>query len=153
MVDEPSLPQPGPPRNTDPDLEASLDRALAAFFRAPAVPSDLHARVVAAVARDRDLKRTRHDLEKDYRIAIANLNARYLRRGRDVLLASLTIGMTNGLAVRPLSQWLTPFFAGSAPMAAGLMALGMGLFLGAILMHELVGPAPGRSRAWRVLRL
>jgi hypothetical protein len=135
MISEPTLP------NTDPALEASLDGALAIAFRAPSAPADLRAHVLAAVARDRapDWEHCRHELEKDYRSSIANLNARYLRRCRDALVAGSVIVITIGLAVKPLSHWLTQLFESSAPLVAGLVALSMGLFFGAIIMQDLFG--------------
>jgi hypothetical protein len=78
-------------------------------------------------------------LEKDYRSSIANLNARYLRRCRDALVAGSVIVITIGLAVKPLSHWLTQLFESSAPLVAGLVALSMGLFFGAIIMQDLFG--------------
>ena len=135
MGSEPSLPK------TDPALETALDNALAIAFRAPVVPAELRAHVLAAVARDRtrDWEHCRHELEQDYRNSIADLNARYLRRCRDALAAGSVIVITSGLAVNPLSHWLTQFFASSAPLVAGSVALGMGLCFGVVILQDLFG--------------
>jgi hypothetical protein len=124
----------------DPALEASLDRALAAVFQAPVVPSNLRAQVLAAVARDRavDLEARRRQLENDYRISTAKLNARYVHYCRDALIGISGIAAAIGLTVKPLSHWLTPSFASAAPMAAGLLALGMGLAVAAIMLQDLL---------------
>ena len=135
MVDEPSLPK------ANPAAEAELDHALSIAFRAPLVPSELRAGVLAAVARDRpsDSQHCREELEKSHRASIANLNARYLRRGRAALLAAAVIVITIGSAVRPLALWLTPLFRHSAPIVAGVLALGTGFLFGAIILQDLFG--------------
>ncbi|HEY0747134.1 MAG TPA: hypothetical protein VGD63_10570 [Steroidobacteraceae bacterium] len=126
-----------------PALDASLDRALAAAFRAPATPSDLRAQVLAAVARDDafDKGALRRQLENDYRISVAKLNSRYVRHCRDALLGISSIAAAIGFTVRPLSHWLAPFFANSAPIVAGVLALGMGLAVGTILLQYLLDGA------------
>ena len=139
MVDEPSLPK------ADPAVDAKLDSALSIAFRTPPVPSELRAGVLAAVAREppADSQHCREELEKSYRASIANLNARYLRRGRAALIAAAVIVITIGSAVRPLSLWLTPFFRNSAPIVAGVLALGTGFLLGAIILQDLFGRLKG----------
>ena len=135
MVDEPSLPK------ADPAVEAKLDSVLAIAFRTPLVPSELRAGVLAAVARDRpsDWQRCREELERNHRMAIANLNARYLRRCRTALVAAAVIVISIGSAVPALSLWLTPFFRNSAPIVAGVLALGTGFVFGAIILQDLFG--------------
>ncbi|MET0499864.1 MAG: hypothetical protein ABW106_16505 [Steroidobacteraceae bacterium] len=143
MDNEPSLPEidPGLDAVLDHMLDHMLDHTLAAAFRAPEVPSDLRAHVMAAIARDRtpDEDRCRRELEKDYRDAIATLNAKYLRRCRDALVAGSVVVVMSGSAIGPLSLWLAQFFADSAPLVAGSMALGMGLFCGGIVLRDLFG--------------
>lgn len=121
-------------------LQGALDGALASAFRAPEVPLGLHAHVLAAVARERtpDWERRRQQWERHYRSSIADLNARYLRRCRDAVLAGAVIVVATGSAVKPLLQWLTQFFASSAPLVAGALALGTGLLFGAIILRDLL---------------
>jgi hypothetical protein len=132
-------------------LDALLDRALAAAFRAPAAPSDLRAQVLAAVARDHaaNWEGRRRELENEHGHAIANLNARYLRRCRDALLAGFCVAVTMGLAVRPLSHWLAPYFDSLAPGIAGLLALSVGVLLGAVILQDLFGRRPQSLWPWR----
>ncbi len=122
-------------------LEASLDAALAKALRAPAVPSDLRARVLAAVAREStvDRERSRAELAHSYANSIAALNARYLRRCRDGVLVVGPIIATFSMAVRPLSQWLNPASAGTALIAAGLLALVLGITFSAVVLQDLFG--------------
>lgn len=122
-------------------LEASLDAALATALRAPAVPSDLRVRVLAAVAREGtvDRERGRAELARSYANSIAALNARYLRRCRDGVLVVGPIIAAFSMAVRPLAQWLTPASAGTAPIAAGLLALGLGIAFTAVVLQDLFG--------------
>jgi regulator of extracellular matrix RemA (YlzA/DUF370 family) len=134
------------------DLETALERALENALRAPAVPAELHARVLAAIAREAapDWQRARRELEDEYRRSIAALNARYLRRGRDVLLAGSTLVILIGLGVEPLAQALRGLFETAAPLVAGVLALGMGLVCGAVLVQELCGRrSDGMPRARR----
>lgn len=138
MVNE-SLPE------TNAALQGALDGALATAFRAPKVPPELRAHVLAAVARERtpDWARRRQEWEQHYRSSIADLNARYLRRCRDAVLAGAVIVVATGLAVKPLLQWLTQFFTSSAPLVAGALALGAGVFCGVIVMRDLFGRLQG----------
>jgi hypothetical protein len=135
MTNEPELPESDP-------LEAALSQALAIALRPPAAPAELRAQVLAAVAREQvpDWQRARRDLESEYRRSIAALNARYLRRCRDALLAGLGVVLLIGLGVQPLARALRGLFEACAPLVAGLLALGVGLVYGAVLLRELFGP-------------
>lgn len=128
--------------------EASLDSALARAFPAPHLPPDFRARVLAAVARDHttDRQARRFELERAHSASISKLNARFLRTGRDALLAGLAIVVTIGFSVKPLTFWLRPFMESSAPIAAGLCALGAGIACGAVILQELLGPAAKAHR-------
>jgi hypothetical protein len=127
------------PARSDSVREAALNAALAQTLRAPATPSDLRAGVLAAIARERptDWQTCRRELELEHRVAIAALNRRYLRRCRDALLLVSGLLTALGFCIKPLSQWLTPFFADAAPMVAGLMTLAMGGALGAAILRDL----------------
>lgn len=128
--------------------EPSLDKVLTLALPKPTPPLELRASVLAAIARDQapDWHRRRQALEDDYRAAITSLNARYVRRCRDALLAGSGLIATLGLFVRPVSAWLTPLFDSAAPMVAGALALGSGLLLGAFLMQNLFGNYTPRNR-------
>ena len=135
MINETPLPK------TDPMLEGALAGALALIFRAPAVPTDLRAQVLAAVVRDgeADWERRRHELKSRHRISIARLNARYLRGCRDALIAGSAVVITISLTVKPLSHGLAPFFDSAAPIIAGTAALGLGVLCGATILQDLFG--------------
>jgi hypothetical protein len=119
-------------------LESALDSALAEAFPAPEVPADLRASVLAAIAREPriDWLQQRRDLELEHQRSLAALNSRYLRRGRDAMLAASSAAILIAFAVRPLSDWLTPFFNVAAPLVAGLIALGAGVVSLAIILRE-----------------
>ena len=119
--------------------EQSLDRVLTAVLPRPWLPADLRAGVLAAIAREPvpNWQLRRQELEEEHHGAIAALNARYLRRCRDGLLAGSGLVATLGLLVRPVSVWLTPLFDHAAPTVAGALALGGGLLAGAFLMRSL----------------
>jgi hypothetical protein len=135
MTNEPGLPESDP-------LEAALSQVLAKALRPPAEPAELRARVLAAVARERipDWQRARRDVEIEYRGSIAALNARYLRRCRDALLAGLGVVLLIGLGIQPLVRALHGLFEASAPLVVGLLALGLGVVYGAVLLREIFGP-------------
>jgi hypothetical protein len=118
--------------------DAALDRALAQALAVPEVPADLRAAVFAAIAREPiiDWQQQRRDLEKEHRRSLSVLNARYLRRGRDALLAASGAVVLIGLAVKPLSHWLTPLFNVAAPLVAALIALGAGVVSLALILRE-----------------
>ena len=119
--------------------QAALNAALAGALRPPATPSDLRAGVLAAIARAPaiDWQALRQDLEREHRAAIAQLNQRYLRRGRDALLVGAGLLAILGFSIKPLSLWLTPFLTDAAPMVAGVMALSVGVLCGAALLRDL----------------
>jgi hypothetical protein len=119
--------------------QAALNAALAGALRPPATPTDLRAGVLAAIARGStiDWQARRRDLEREHRAAIAQLNQRYLRRGRDALLVGAGVLAALGFSIKPLSLWLTPVLADAAPMVAGVMALSVGVLCGAALLRDL----------------
>jgi hypothetical protein len=126
-----------------PALDAAVDRALASALRKPAVPADLRAQVMAAVAREcvPDWQQSVRALEDDRRRAIAALNARYLRRCRDALLGALVLCITIDSGMKPLIHWLAGFFSGAAPLIAGALALGLGVACGALFLRDLLAPS------------
>jgi len=119
--------------------QAALNAALAGALRPPATPSDLRAGVLAAIARAPaiDWQVRRRELEREHRAAIARLNRRYLRRGRDALLVGAGLLAALSFSIKPLSMWLTPFLADAAPMVAGVMTLSVGVLCGAALLRDL----------------
>jgi hypothetical protein len=127
------------PLGSDAARQLALNAALAAAFAPPATPPELTAGVLAAIAREplTDWQAQRRALEQGHRAAIAALNRRYLHRGRDALLVAACLLVVLGYSIKPLSDWLTPFFAKAAPMIAGCMALAVGVLCGAAMLQEL----------------
>jgi peptidoglycan/LPS O-acetylase OafA/YrhL len=127
------------PLGSDSARQAALNAALAGAFPPPATPPELTAGVLAAIAREpaTDWQARRRALEQEHRAAISGLNRRYLRRCRDALLVAACLLVVLGYSIRPLSDWLTPFFVQAAPMIAGCMALAVGVLCGAAMLQDL----------------
>jgi hypothetical protein len=129
------------PLGSDSARQAALNAALAGAFPPPGTPAELTAGVLAAIAREPSTSTTwqaqRRALEREHRAAIAGLNRRYLHRCRDALLVAACMLVVLGYSIRPLSDWLTPFFAKAAPMIAGCMALAVGVLCGAAMLQDL----------------
>jgi hypothetical protein len=127
------------PLQGDSARQAALNAALADAFPPPATPPELTAGVLAASAREpaSDSQAQRRALEQEHGAAICALYRRYLHRCRDALLAAARLLMVLGYSIRPLSDWLTPFFAKAAPMIAGCMALAVGVLCGAAMLQDL----------------
>jgi hypothetical protein len=117
---------------------AALEAALAGAFPPPATPAELHAGVLAAIARERfDWQARRRDLEDEHRAAIAQLNRRFLHRSRDALLICASLFAALGLGFQPLCHGLTSYFDDAAPMVAGLISLSLGMLCGAAILRHL----------------
>lgn len=129
----------------EPARHAALNTALAAVLTPPATPPDLRAGVLAAIAREpsQDWQAQRQALQRGRRTAIAALNRLYLRRCRDAILVGTSLLAVLGFSIKPLSVWLTPFLANAAPLAAGLIALGVGVLCGAVLLQDLFKVSEG----------
>jgi hypothetical protein len=113
-------------------VDEMLDQALSRHLKAPQLPSDFRAHVLAAVARVRapSEAQARQELERVRTAALAELNRRYLRYCRDALLVGLTLSVVISFGMRPLTLWLMQFFSDAAPLVAGVLILGAGVLVG-----------------------
>ena len=125
----------------DPRPDPALDDALSRALPPPALPAGFHARLQAAMAAEaaHDLARQRRELEEEHARRLAALERGYVRLKRDTLATVLAAAFTAGAVVQWGVPWLHATLGIDLSSLVPLLALVIGLTVGAGVWVERFG--------------
>lgn len=125
----------------DPRPDPALDDALIRALPPPALPAGFHARLQAAMAAEavHDLARQRRELEEEHARRLAALERGYVRLKRDTLATVLAAAFTAGAVVQWGVPWLHTTLGIDLSSLVPLIALVVGLTVGAGVWVERFG--------------
>lgn len=134
--------------NPTDDFDRRLDQALARTLAAPALPDGFHARLRDAVVAEMagELARQRRQLEEEHRRELAALRSGYVRLRRETLAVVLAVAFTGGVVVTWAAPWLRSWLGVDLSLLLPLVAVGIGMAVGAGVWVERFG-LPGWMRA------
>ncbi|WP_374563430.1 hypothetical protein [Ideonella sp.] len=130
----------------DPPPDPALDDALSRALPPPALPAGFHARLQAAMVAEaaHDLAQQRRELEEEHARRLAALERGYVRLKRDTLATVIAAAFTAGAVVQWGVPWLHATLGIDLSSLVPLLALVIGLAVGAGVWVERFG----FPRAW-----
>jgi len=122
-------------------LDRALDRALGDALSPPGLPAGFHSRLHAAWAQQAadDLARRRRALEAEHARQLDALQQGYVRLKRDTLALVLAVAFTAGAAATWVVPWLRETRGIDLSTLLPLMALTIGMVVGAGVWVERFG--------------
>lgn len=128
-------------------LDQRLDQALARTLVAPPLPAGFHARLRDAVVSEMagELARQRRVLEEEHRRELATLRSGYVRLRRETLAVVLAVAFTGGVVVTWAAPWLRVVLGVDLSLLLPLVAVSIGMAVGAGVWVERFG-LPGWAR-------
>ena len=123
----------------------TLDAALAAALRPPALPPGFERRLAAALAAAPQETTDRATLEREHRAKLAELEADYVRLRRRTLGTVIGIAFAAGAAAAVAMPWLQASFGGTY-LLYGLAGVGTLLGVGLAAASLGIGRLGGLSR-------
>lgn len=136
----------------DPPPDPALDDALTRLLPPPALPAGFHARLQAAHAAEaaHDLARQRRELENEHARRLAALERGYVRLKRDTLMTVLAMAFTTGAVAHWALPWLRETLGVDLSELVPLLAVAIGMAVGAGVWVERFGfPRGLLRRRWR----
>jgi len=131
----------------DDDFDHRLDQALARMLPPPALPAGFHTRLRNAVVADMagELARQRQLLEAQHQRELAALRKGYVRLRRETMAVVVAVAFTAGVLVTWAAPWLRAVLGVDLSLLLPLVAVGIGMAVGAGVWVERFG-LPGWVR-------